>query len=374
MRKICVIITGRAPYSRLKSVLTAISEHPGTELQLIVTASTLLDRYGCISVIKQDGFKINESFYCVVDGGTPETMVTTAGVFLIQLTSMLQRLMPDCVLVHADRYEALAIAQAAAYMNIPVAHTQGGEVSGSIDNKVRNAITMLADIHFPTTEMSATRITSMGVNPSRVWNVGCTAIDTIADINMAITSDWFLKMPGVGMKIDWRNPYIVVMQHPVTTEYMDTERQISETLIAIKALGMQTVWMWPNVDAGTEKISNMLRRIREYNESKNVRFVINLSPEKFAQLTANSVCLIGNTSFGIREGAYLGMPYVCVGTRQNGREHSNNVTFVDYNAIDIIAAVNEIRANCQLNPWMRDRVTWGDGGAGKKIAEILEKL
>jgi len=349
--------------------MRAIREHPKLRLQVVVAASALLDRWGCVDLIEQE-FEIDEKVYCVLDGDLPLTMASTTGVFMIQLASVLERLSPDIVLVHADRYEMLAVAACAKYMNFTLAHTQGGEVSGSIDHRVRNAISQLADIHFPATEMAEERLLKMGADPSRVFLVGCPGMDVIAGIDLTQTVDYCAKYGGVGPELDFSKAYIVVCQHPVTTEYGSGARQIAETLEAVRRLRMQTVWLWPNVDAGQDEISGMLRRFRETEKPDYVHFFKNLSPEDFARLLYRCSCLIGNTSAGIREGAFLGVPYVCVGTRQVGREHGTNVVFVNYDAEEIVNA-----AYLQMNrKVIRDGMTFGDGGAGRRIADILAEV
>lgn len=371
MRKIAVVVASRANYGRLKSVLQAITEHPRLELQLIVGASALLERSGCVKIIEQDGFAIDERIYTVVEGDTPGCMSLTTSLFTAQLTNTFGRLKPDIVLVHADRHEMLAVATAAAYMNIPLAHTQGGEISGSIDDKVRNSITQLADIHFPATEQSRERIISMGKVPETVFNVGCPAIDLIPK-DLSITEDFCRKYGGVGPPIDFSRPYLIVMQHPVTTEYGEGMQQIGETMKAIQVLQMPTVWMWPNVDSGSDGISKGLRIARERGELDHVHFFKNLSPEDFYKMIANCACLIGNTSAGIREGAYLSVPYICVGSRQNQREHGNNAMFAHYDWADIY---HNVHINVLHGyPSKEQDLRFGNGAAGKQIAEILAEV
>jgi UDP-hydrolysing UDP-N-acetyl-D-glucosamine 2-epimerase len=365
VRKILVVVASRANWGRLKSVCKAIDEHPQLELQLIVGASALLDKYGCVDIIEKD-FTIDEKIYTVVEGATPGCMSRTTGYFMAQLSQSFERLKPDIVFCHADRYEMLAVAATAAYMNIPLVHSQGGEVTGSIDDKVRNAITNLADIHFPATEQSKQRIIDMGISPDTVFNVGCPSIDIIPK-DLTITEDFNAKYGGVGKPIDLSQPYLVVCQHPVTTEYGEGFKQINETLKAIKALNMPTVWLWPNVDAGTDDISKGLRMAREQSLD-NVHFFKNLSPEDFYKLIYNCKCLIGNTSSGIRESNYLGVPFVCVGSRQNQREHGLNATFVIHTWHEIKYAV-ELETG-RYEPDYR----FGKGDAGKQIAERLANI
>ena len=189
-RKICVVVTSRASYSRVKSVLTAVKEHPELELQLIVGASALLYRFGkVVDIIREDGFEPVRSIYYVVEGENLSTQAKSTGLGIIELATAFESLKPDVVFTVADRFETIATAIAASYMNIPLAHIQGGETSGNIDEPVRHAITKLAHIHFPSTEKSAQRIINMGEEPWRVHCTGCPSIDLLANQELSLNDD-----------------------------------------------------------------------------------------------------------------------------------------------------------------------------------------
>ena len=320
-RRVCVVVTVRPSYARIKSVMEAVRDHPRLELQLVVGASALLERYGpAIDVIRADGFEPNAVVYMVVEG---ENLVTTAkstGHGLVELATIFDNLRPDVVVSVADRYETLATAIAAAYQNIPVAHVQGGEVTGSIDEKVRHAVTKLADLHLVATAASAERVIRMGEDPATVHVTGCPSLDLAARVWVEAGSrpepfDPFEHYGGVGHRFDPAEGYLVVMQHPVTTEYEDALAQITETLEAIEALDLPTFWFWPNVDAGSDRISKGIRHFRETRAIPHVHFFKNLAPEDFLRLLAGARCLVGNSSVGIREGSFLGVPVVNVGSR-----------------------------------------------------------
>jgi len=182
-RKVCVVVTARPSYSRIKTALKAIKEHPKLELQLVVAASALLDRYGsAVRYIEDDGFEIAARVYMVLEGENLASMAKTTGLGLLELATVFDNLRPDIVVTIADRYETLATAVAASYMNIPVAHVQGGEITGSIDEKVRHAVTKLADMHFVCTAKAAERVIRMGENPSTVFMTGCPSIDLASEV------------------------------------------------------------------------------------------------------------------------------------------------------------------------------------------------
>jgi UDP-hydrolysing UDP-N-acetyl-D-glucosamine 2-epimerase len=223
-RKVCVVITARPSYSRIKTALEAVGRHPDLELQLVVGASALLERYGpVIDVIRTDGFEPAAIIYMVVEG---ENLVTTAkstGLGIVDLSTILSNLEPDLVVSVADRYETIATAIAASYLNIPLVHVQGGEVSGSIDEKVRHAVTKLADLHFVANESAAQRVIRMGEDPETVFVTGCCSIDLAARVLAEPHGDFdpFERYGGVGSRFDLADGYLVVLQHPVTTEYGD---------------------------------------------------------------------------------------------------------------------------------------------------------
>ena len=371
-RKICVVVTARPSYSRIKTALRAIVEHPALELQLVVAASALLDRYGnAIRFIEEDGFEIAARVYSVLEGGTPAAMAKTTGIGLLELATVFDNLRPDAVVTIADRYETLSTAVAAAYMNIPVAHVQGGEVTGSIDEKVRHAVTKLADVHFVASQRAAERVLRMGEPERSVHVTGCPSIDLVVETlarSACLDFDPFERYGGVGPDVDLANGYLVVMQHPVTTEYPLARRHVLETAEAVAESRMPALWFWPNVDAGSDGTSAGLRTFRENVRPDNIHFFKNMAPDDFVRLLNSSRCLIGNSSVGIRECAYLGLPVVNIGTRQAGRDRGGNVLDADYDRGSILAALHHHMSNGR---YPRDPL-YGDGQAGRRIAACLE--
>lgn len=371
MKKVCVVVASRANYGRIKAVLSAIKSHPDLELQLIVGASALLYRFGkVVDLIEKDGFDISSRVYSIVEGENPTTMAKSLGLGVLELSTQFENLQPDIVLTVADRFETMATAIAASYMNIRVAHTQGGEITGSIDESVRHAITKLSHLHFTATEKSKSRVIRMGENPEYVFNTGCPAIDAIADIDLRLSSDFFERYGGVGRRIDPQEPFVVVLQHPVTTEFGSGLQQINATLEAVKQSGMQTIWLWPNVDAGSDDISKGLRMFREMNRDVKIQFFRNFSVEDYARLINRAACLVGNSSSGIREAAFLGVPSVNIGSRQQHRERGNNVIDVGYNAKEIFSAIQTQVSHGRYEP----NFMYGDGGSASRIADLLAEV
>lgn len=370
-RRICVVVASRANYGRVKYALKAIKEHPGLELQLVVGASVLLHRFGnALSVIEKDGFIPNKKVFYVVEGENLETQAKSTGLGIIELTTAFSELKPDVVVTVADRFETMSTAIAASYMNIPLAHIQGGEVTGNIDESVRHAITKLSHYHFPSTEESKQRILKMGEEPWRVVNTGCPSIDILHHEDLSLNSSRIEALDnygGVGKKIDFTKPYILMIQHPVTTSFGSGLKHIYETLYALKDRPEQKLVMWPNIDAGSDEISKGIRVFREKYTDLNFGYFKNFTPEDFACILKNASCAIGNSSSFIREGSFLGTPAIIVGDRQEGREHGRNVVYSGYDRNEISYQLDKQIIHGRYD----SEDMFGDGNAGKKIAEYL---
>ena len=336
----------RADYSRVKSVMKAIQEREGLELQVVATGQHLLDRYGeSVNEIEGDGFPVHERIYLNIEGGNPVTMAQSTGLGIIQLATVLNQLKPDFVIAPTDRFETLSVAIAASFMNIFLAHIQGGEVTGTIDESIRHAITRLAHLHFPATERSRQRIIRMGERPETVFNVGCPGVDLLVSTPIGTKEELF-NNPAVRSKSqlqpspDLTKPFLLAVCHPVTTEYGHGYQQVQEVVHAIKRLNIQTIMLWPNSDAGSEDFVRGVRHFLMVNNMNDLVYLYkNFSNETFVQLMYHCVCMIGNSSAGIRETCYFGIPTVNIGTRQNGRERGSNVVDVSYDRGEIEDAV-----------------------------------
>ena len=367
-KKICVVVSSRANYSSIKSAMRAIESHDGLELILLVGASAIIDRYGGIlDLIKKDGFNPDGTFHMLIEGSNPTTMAKSTGLGLIELPNLFERFNPDIVLTVGDRFETMSTTLAAAYMNIPLAHTMGGEVSGTIDESIRHAITKFAHIHFPACEGAKQRIIRLGENPNHVHMVGCPRIDLVSELisNNSFTTSF--SEYGVGGVIDLNKPFLLVSQHPVTTEFGESEKQIKKTLEAINELKIPAIILWPNADAGTDDIAKGIRNWREQKKDTGMHFFKNLPISDYVFLMRKTACLVGNSSSGIREGAFIGTPVVNIGSRQNARDRGKNVIDVDYDSDEIIKAIKLQIKNGKYN----SENIYGDGQAGHKIADIL---
>lgn len=372
-RKVCVVITARPSYSRIRTALEAIRDHPDLELQLVVAASALLDRYGsAVKVIEDEGFRVDRHVYMILEGENLVTSAKSTGFGLVELATTFQDLAPDVVVSVADRFETMATAVAAAYMNIPLVHVQGGEITGSIDEKVRHAVTKLSDIHLVASERARERVVAMGEREEAVHVTGCPSIDLARQALDAEPRDpkqVLAGYGGVGADIDVSDGYVVVMQHPVTLEHELAKEHALETLEAVRAAKLPTLWFWPNVDAGSDGTSSAIRGFREMHQLPNVHFYKNLHPLDFLSILRNSRGIVGNSSVAIRECAYLGVPAINIGTRQQGRDRGKNVIDVGYTRSEILAAIREA--------WDAPRppqdLLYGDGSAGPQMAEVIAR-
>ena len=369
-RKVCVVVTARPSYSRVKTALQAIKNHPKLELQLVVAGSALLQKYGsAVNFIERDGFKINEKVFMVLEGDTPTSMAKTTGLGVIELSNVFQNLKPDMVVTIADRFETISTSIASSYQNIPLVHIQGGEVTGNIDEKVRHANTKLADIHLVASDLAKNRLIKMGENKEYIFNTGCPSIDIAKEVldSTELDFDPFEKYPGVGSKFNYKKEYLVVMQHPVTTEFSKAREQMTNLLSVIYKLNFPTFWFWPNVDAGADGSSSAIRKFRENNDLNNMYFMKNMASNDFLKLLYNSKVLVGNSSVGIRECSFLGVPVVNIGSRQFGRQRGRNVIDTGYGPDDISKS---IKVQLQKKKKHQDFI-FGKGNSGEKIAEIL---
>ena len=364
IRKICVVTGNRSEYSKLKPVMKAIKEHPRLKLILIVTASHLLDDFGrTIEIIKKDGFKIDAVSRTIAAGEDLASMSKSVGLCALEMPTLFNLYNPDIVLVSGDRFDILGVVTSAVLMNIPVAHLEGGELSGTVDETIRHAITKLAHIHFPATAKSAARIIKMGERKSLVFNVGCPAADII--LSLKPSSAIFKKY-----ELDRGKPFLMAAQHPVTTEYDFISQQIRETLGAIDDLGMQTIMLYPNVDAGSKEITREIRILEGKNKLKQVAFYKHIPFEDYISLVSKASCFVGNSSTGIRETCYFGTPTVNIGTRQNARERGKNVIDVGHDRNSIKKAIFLSIRHGKYQP----EYIYGRGRSSSKIVKILDKI
>lgn len=374
MKKICAIIHNRANYGSIKSLLVLLKHNKDFNLQIIVGGSANLERFGSVNkIIKKDKFKIDKSINFVIEGNSPIEMAKSTGLAILEISNALNELKPDLVITIGDRYETMATAVSASYMNIPLAHTMGGEVSGTIDENVRHAVTKFSNIHFAATKLAKKNIIRMGEDKSYVFNVGCPRIDEVKHILKIEPSDLnnTINKFGVGSKLNLNKPFITIMNHPVTTEYGNGEKEISNILDIVNKINIQKIVFWPNPDAGSEDISRGIRKWREKFGDNKTRYFKNLEQKYFYHILNKTKCLIGNSSSGVREGCFIGVKNICIGSRQSGREIGKNTIMVKNDKKKILNVLNKILENKEKK--IKD-YRYGDGNAAKKIVRILKKI
>lgn len=372
MKKICIVIGSRANYGSIKSVLHEIKKDKRLKLQIICNTTAVLDRYGNVfKKIKNDGFKIDKIIYNQIEGENPVTMTKSTGLALIEVASAFNEIKPNIVFVIGDRHEVMATAIASAYMNIPLAHTMGGEISGTIDESIRHSITKLAHIHFVSTKKSRENLIKMGELRNNVFLVGCPRMDLIKQ-HKTLKNEYInqiINKEGVGDRLDLNYPFMLVSHHPVTTEINNQKKSILNLLNAIDKISMQKIILWPNSDAGSDIISRQIRIWQNKTKSK-VRIFKNFDNAVYVQLMKNTSVLVGNTSSGIREGSFIGTPFVNIGSRQTYRERGKNTIDCKEDQTSIVNSINRQLKKHKVKP----SNLYGDGTASRKIVKILKNL
>ena len=364
--KICVVLVDRANYGRLFPVMHELKSNKECILQTICSGTMMLEKFGYAErIVQKDGFRIDGRVHMEISGSIPETMSKSIGLGVIGFTQEYQRLNPDIVLIIGDRYEALSATIAAAYMNIRIAHIQGGEISGSIDESTRHLITKLAHLHFPSTARSKMVIERMGEDPKYVFNYGCPSSDYLLKTKEVSNANLFSNK-GIG-KINALKPFFLVIFHPVTTSFSNTHDDINELLDALNELKHPTVWLWPNIDAGSDKIAKKMRVFREHNNSDWLCFVKNLHPKEFQSALKSSVCAIGNSSSFVRDSSFYGTPVVLVGDRQNQRECAENVVNSKSRKKNIL---NSISSQLSSKRYKVSKL-YGSGNTSQRIVKKL---
>lgn len=368
-KRLILGVTGiRSEYDIMSSVFKAIANHPALDLQVVATGAHLSDGYGLtVREIEADGFKVVDKIESLLSADTSSSRVKSLAIQLQGLVQTVSRVNPDMLIVLGDREEAITTALVGSYMNIPVAHLAGGDrVVGNVDDQVRHAVTKLAHLHFTTNQESADRILKMGEQSFRVFNVGNPGLDrliSVPSLNLSEISD------RLGFEIKDSEPYILLIQHVISTEINYAYEQMHITLEAIQKLGIKTILSYPNSDAGGQQI---IRAIKEFEHLPFLYTAKNIPRLEFVNLMRHAGCLLGNSSAGILEAPLLGLPAINIGNRQMGRLHAENVQFVRHNCDSIVQAIK----TALFDRSYRDDVSrccnpYGDGRSSERIANTL---
>ncbi len=367
MIKILIITERRADFSRFKPIIKLIQKEKNIDYDLIVTGLHLVKKHGyTIKEIMDEKFKIfshfkmfDKNYFKVNDGAE---MVRSIGIVFKNLSRLLKKSKPDLILSGFDIAANFAISVAGAHMNIPVAHIQGGEVSGTIDESLRHSMSKFSNFHFTANKNTKKRLIKLGEISKYIYPVGCPSIDALIS-EKTINNKIIMKK----FNLDLKKPFLLVIQHPVTSELKEAAFQMQETLKVIKNSKIQHLIVFPNNDAGSKNI------LKEIKKAK-LNHISTLNLSEYKTLLSAKMILIGNSSSGIHEAASFKVPVINIGSRQNGREKPLNVINVNYKSKEILNALHKATSKMFLNRIKNIKNPYGDGKSSKQIINIIKKL
>ena len=371
-KNICVVITNRANFARMKSLLIEIKKSNKLNLNIILSGSALSHRFGKLeNELKKNKLTITAKSFFLIDGSDPVVQAKSTSLAINEFATIFSKLKPDLTVTVGDRYETMATAIATTFMNIPLVHLQGGEVSGNLDEMVRHSITKLSSYHFTTTKKSKERVIKLGEEKKRVYFSGCPGMDILKNFTKKVTKNFFNKVNFTGVKFKFEKNFLLIVNHPVSTETKkDNLKKMKILFKCLNNIKIHKIMFWPNLDTYSDVISSEMRNFKEKHKKNDYTFVINSSPEEYATLLNNASCLVGNSSSFIREGSQLGVPAVLLGSRQLKREVGRNVIYTNYNIKNII---NKINYQIKKKRYKSQNI-YGKGNSGKFIVKVLEKL
>ncbi len=363
-RKILYISGTRADYGLIRETLLAIKKNLRLELKIAVTGMHLMPEFGkTVNEVKKDGFEV-DMMNVIYQEDSKESMAVFLGKLIQLLSVKIKEIKPDIILLLGDRAETLTGAIVGSYLSVPVAHIHGGDVSSTIDDTARHAITKLAHIHFPATKKSAERILKMGEEKMRVHVVGAPGLDEIVNKKLIPKEEVALKYG-----LDLLKPILLTVQHPVTAEINQSGIQMEETMKALKGLGYQVIVIYPNSDAGGRK---MIKVIERYRKIPFIKIYKNIPRTDYLSLLGIVSVMVGNSSSGIIEAPFFDLPFVNIGTRQRGRERAGNVIDVVYNKEEIKKAVRKgLYDKNFIKKMKKMKNPYGDGKTSYKITNTL---
>jgi GDP/UDP-N,N'-diacetylbacillosamine 2-epimerase (hydrolysing) len=366
-RKVLYISGTRADYGLMRHPLFCIKSNRNLEIEIVATGMHLMPEFGStVKEIEKDKFKVHR-IDIVYSHDNKESMAIFLGRFVQGLTVKISEIKPDIILLLGDRAEMLGGAIVGVYLTIPVVHVHGGEVSSTVDEFARHAITKLSHLHLVATKKSGQRIIRMGEESWRVRQVGAPGLDSIRHEEVIPKRELYKKF-----NLTLTEPFLVLIQHPNTFELTEVRKQINETLEAIASLKYQTIVIYPNADAGGRGI---IKEIGKYEHLPFIRTFRSLPYKDYVNLLRHASVLVGNSSSGIIEAPYFKLPVINIGTRQDGRERAGNIIDVPYRRNKIITAIRKALCDEGFKEEVRRcQNPYGQGRAGGKIADILERI
>lgn len=366
MKKVVVVTGTRADYGIYYPILSVIENEATLDLNILVTGMHLSPQHGyTVENIKQDGFKISAQVDCLFHGSTNANMARSIGIAILGMTQALESIQPDCVIVLGDRGEMLAASIVSAHMNIPVLHLHGGEVSGTIDESIRHAISKLAHIHLVSTEKSRERLIRLGEDKWRIHIVGAPRIETIENTNLPNLEDTKVKFG-----LDFSGEYLLLIYHPVTTETTDIEdvRRIVEVMLSFE---MPIICVLPNSDAGSDTI---MKVYKEFSMREEIYCVSNFDQLSYLTILKHAEVLVGNSSSGIIEAASFHVPVINIGNRQGNRERSSNVIDTDHNKVELKKALTTAQSEEFRQSLKNLKNVYGKDNTSLSILNIIKEL
>ncbi len=363
MRKICYVTGSRADFGLMASTLSRIKSHPQLQISLCVTGQHLIPEYGnTIADIEALNLPIIAKIPVSLDGSSGATMARAIANELLGMVDVFESNRPDIVLVLGDRGEMLAAALAAMHLNIPIVHLHGGEHSGTIDEQIRHAVSKLAHYHFVATPNARKCLIGMGEHHKRIFVTGAPGLDELTKMKFPSRTEMATQWG-----FDESNPIVLMVFHPVVQEEAEAGEQVDTILQALEQTGVQVLCLEPNSDAGGASIK---KAIAKYIDNPNFHKVEHLQRIDFLAWLACADILVGNSSSGIIEAASFGLPVINIGSRQQNRERSGNVTDVRPIKDELMAAIN-LALEVGRAEWEN---IYGDGNAGERIVELLATL
>lgn len=365
--KILFFVVDRANYGRLFPVIKRLQDDIRFCVESCFLANAVLHDYGdLISQAVKDGIHVTHKLYTTIKGSTHNTMILTISNVLSQVSLLLEEISPDIVIIIGDRYEALGCAIASSYRNIYIAHFQGGELSGTIDETTRHVITKMSHLHFPATEASAEIIQRMGENPSHIHPIGCPVSDIVSSMMQSIFNpNRFVEYFPSDFIHSLRRGYIIASIHPVTTDPEEgtyITRLVQEVL---RDVGLPVVWILPNIDPGSNELQTSLQT---WN---GVCYVRNIMPLDYQYLLFHALIALGNSSSYIRDASLHGTPVISLGTRQRNREATDNSICIPKPDIETLReSIDKQLTHGRYSP----SILYGNGSVSGKAADLIYKF
>jgi UDP-hydrolysing UDP-N-acetyl-D-glucosamine 2-epimerase len=361
-KKICYITSSRSDYAKVKNLLKQINEDDEFELYIIATSAQIKQRFGDgVQELIDDGLTIHKRVDCMVEGDNRLAMLKSSAMEIYELTNIIDELKPDLGLVVGDRFDMLTSVYVLSMMNIPIAHIQGGEKTGTIDDVIRDVMTKFAHIHFVSNEDARQRVESLSEDRQYIYNVGCPSFDYIKSLDIPDDIDYNILLPFCKDDIDIskKDDYFIVIVHPNVAIEEDIDMKI--ILDALDNFENKKAIFYPNTDPFHQKIINAINRKHDYMKFKHI------SMECFMMLLKHCKCMIGNSSSGIRETCFFGVPTVNIGRRQEGRLSGKNVVNVKCSEDDIVSGIKSV-----YNKTFEPEYLYGNGASSDKIVDILK--